>query len=388
MRLALAEALLIFGLSLGAGGGLAARPSAAKLGFDCAKAGNAVERKICAEPILVQLEIRLTRLYREATETQPPQLARLRRDQLTWLHDRDQSCAVGPDMAPCIDGYYRNRLDALRAELHERDLSIGHAAASGRYGDFVGLWRVVGVTGAPDAGEVVDFSEDDPQYVGLELSANGGFLRWRNGSRDTGTQVACEGPSFAPRSVKTPLRAGWKAVILHCRDGDWDKDEGAFTLKNADLAELEWEDGALLTLARVRPGDLAPPTPHTAPPIPNDSSYTSQLSVADKAFFTAFQIAVRQGDRAWLATHSFPDLSVLRAKGASHTYSPDEILEAYDWIITPDIRGIILAQKPDDLFKRDMGVMVGNGQVWFDKTLKGETWVYGIRSIIQNAPKP
>lgn len=38
----------------------------------------------------------------------------------------------------------------------------------------------------------------------------------------------------------------------------------------------------------------------------------------------------------------------------------------YDWIFTARVRRAVLAQRFAELFGRDQGVMIGNGELWFD----------------------
>ena len=80
--------------------------------MDCTKAANDVENTICANKPLYELDAQMGTLYRQlmttATATQPE----LKRTQRAWLKTRN-TCAV--DVA-CLDGSYRQRLQALQAQ--------------------------------------------------------------------------------------------------------------------------------------------------------------------------------------------------------------------------------------------------------------------------------
>jgi len=42
------------------------------------------------------------------------------------------------------------------------------------------------------------------------------------------------------------------------------------------------------------------------------------------------------------------------------------VRDDYDRIFTPNVTRAILGQRFDQLFGRDQGLMIGDGQVWFD----------------------
>jgi uncharacterized protein len=366
--------------------------SAAAPSFDCARA-NGVERTVCAEPRLAALDVRLAARYAAALKDAPADADWTRTAQRAWLHARDSACGKLREPAPCLDGYYRNRIDTLAQEKRLRDETAGHAPASVRYADFVGRWRVVGVTAAEDAGRITNFGTDDPSLMGLVLEARPDDVRWLNGTDENMTTEVCRGPSFRSRTVKSYLPSGWKAVTLTCRDGNWWK-EGppAMTLEAADLAELETGDQALLHLRRMAPGAQVP-SPYRRPDFklppgasPEQAAADERRTAAeDKAFLLRLQAAFRRNDREWLAAQG--DVTVNRSDGASHTYRPDEIREVYDWIVTPDVRRAVLAQDPEQLFRNWQGAMVGDGQVWFDEVWDGKRLTYEIIAINQMHPE-
>ena len=83
-------------------------------------------------------------------------------------------------------------------------------------------------------------------------------------------------------------------------------------------------------------------------------------------FLKRLQGAVRTNDRgAVIKLIRFP-LRV-NTKSKSQVYRDSASVRAdYDKIFTPQVRQAILSQKSDRLFGRDQGLMIGNGQVWFD----------------------
>ena len=87
-------------------------------------------------------------------------------------------------------------------------------------------------------------------------------------------------------------------------------------------------------------------------------------------FLSRLQSAVRSGNlRAVSALIAFP-LRVNTSEGP-RTYRDRKSVEGdFGRIFTPRVRQAILNQRPDRLFVRDQGAMIGDGEVWFDQTCR------------------
>ncbi|HCS44724.1 MAG TPA: hypothetical protein DIW52_18165 [Pseudomonas sp.] len=83
--------------------------------FDCAKASAAIEKLICRDPQLAQMEIELTRLYRLALtdERSVPRPDKIMIDQQFWIESRNQ-CASTPAPKACTIRSYAERAHQLR----------------------------------------------------------------------------------------------------------------------------------------------------------------------------------------------------------------------------------------------------------------------------------
>jgi hypothetical protein len=97
-------------------------PRTAQPGFDCAKASSPVDREICTpgNDELAKDDSQMTKLYLRRL-AQSPDPARIRAEQLAFLHDREQCGAREPgrkssDMAldHCISVLTHYRIDALK----------------------------------------------------------------------------------------------------------------------------------------------------------------------------------------------------------------------------------------------------------------------------------
>ena len=88
-----------------------------------------------------------------------------------------------------------------------------------------------------------------------------------------------------------------------------------------------------------------------------------------QTFLVDLQSAVRTGNRPALVKLIDLPLRVNGPNGHSKTYrSASTIQRDYLRIFTPRVRSAILQQRFEELFGRDQGVMIGNGEVWFDHT--------------------
>lgn len=83
--------------------------------FDCARASAAVEKLICRDPQLKQMDIELTRLYRLALtdDHSVPLPDKVEIDQRFWVDARNQ-CAAGADPKACTIRSYAERAHQLR----------------------------------------------------------------------------------------------------------------------------------------------------------------------------------------------------------------------------------------------------------------------------------
>ena len=83
--------------------------------FDCAEARASVEKLICRDPQLAQMDIELTRLYRLALsdEHSVPRPDKVMIDQQFWIEDRNQ-CASEPAPKACTIRSYAERAHQLR----------------------------------------------------------------------------------------------------------------------------------------------------------------------------------------------------------------------------------------------------------------------------------
>lgn len=102
-----------------------------------------------------------------------------------------------------------------------------------------------------------------------------------------------------------------------------------------------------------------------------DNPYAA-AGISDPAHVTQFlarlKPAVAAGDRATVAAMVSYPLTVHAPGGTSRTYrSAAALLADYARVFTPEVKAAVAAARPDDLFARDQGVMIGQGEVWMSE---------------------
>lgn len=80
-------------------------------GMDCTKAASAVEKAICADKPLYELDVQMGATYRKLMKAAPAQ-AEVKKAQRQWLRERDQ---CGEEVS-CLSQRYQDRLQVLHAQ--------------------------------------------------------------------------------------------------------------------------------------------------------------------------------------------------------------------------------------------------------------------------------
>lgn len=90
-------------------------PPAGGPAFDCAYAGNGVERTICSDTSLAAQDLALSKLYNEIRLGSGTQYARQQLQQLQrqWLQQRDRACASAANGPACLRTHYDSQTTVL-----------------------------------------------------------------------------------------------------------------------------------------------------------------------------------------------------------------------------------------------------------------------------------
>ena len=104
----------------------------------------------------------------------------------------------------------------------------------------------------------------------------------------------------------------------------------------------------------------------------------------------AFQQAVATGSKEDVAAFVRYPIMVAINGHKTAIRSAEAFLKNYDAIMTPAIIGVIKAQKYEDLFVNDQGVMFGRGEAWVDGICLDRKCKQSVVKVItlQDAPAP
>ncbi|MBD8873479.1 lysozyme inhibitor LprI family protein [Rhodanobacter sp. DHB23] len=95
-------------------------PLALAAGFDCARASNTAERKICADPRLSASDSQMDQAFEQARAKAGPQADALVRDQRNWLRERNERMAQGKSDKAVYEigeAIYQDRIEYLQHVL-------------------------------------------------------------------------------------------------------------------------------------------------------------------------------------------------------------------------------------------------------------------------------
>jgi hypothetical protein len=101
------------------------------------------------------------------------------------------------------------------------------------------------------------------------------------------------------------------------------------------------------------------------------ADFSPSLEPKARAFLSALVASVKAGDKAKIAAMVRYPLAVKTDKGQWAVRSSFEFVNTYDQLLTPVIKRAIEKQVPECLFANWQGVMIGDGEVWFEEQQDG-----------------
>jgi hypothetical protein len=101
------------------------------------------------------------------------------------------------------------------------------------------------------------------------------------------------------------------------------------------------------------------------------ASASPQMAAYGK-FLTALQSAVESGNKHAVSGLVAYPLRVKTSAGPRMYCDRKSVERDFEQIFTPKVRKAILAQQAEQLFVRDQGAMIGDGEVWFDQTCSND----------------
>ena len=131
-----------------------------------------------------------------------------------------------------------------------------------------------------------------------------------------------------------------------------------------------------------------------APCHAQDASHCGHSTVEDawgatvaseaKSFLIKLQSIVKTNNKKQFASLVHYPIRVLDGDHSTEIYSPSDFVEKYSSIVTSDVRHAISVQPANCLFANGQGMMIGRGQLWFQKESSGDMKII---TINLRAPK-
>jgi hypothetical protein len=111
-----------------------------------------------------------------------------------------------------------------------------------------------------------------------------------------------------------------------------------------------------------------------------------QYAADAKSFLSNLQDVVRHGNATAFAGLVHYPVLVIGAQGKKKISRPAELVKSYASIVTPAVEKAILSQSSGCLFANYQGVMIGDGQIWFQQEPKGPMRIITINNAAPKSP--
>lgn len=183
-------------------------------GMDCTKAVSVVEKTICAQKPLFELDAQMGSVYRKLMSAAPQMQAELKKTQHRWLSERNE-CA---DKIDCLSQHYRDRLQVLHAQWIE---AVAYRPDDIDRQVMEDLQRRVG-----------EMSKENPEFA-LERALDSLTLG-EVGSSFSADLDEDEQPLFPTSIPKDVTQDEWKALLASGIKGAAESGHTSYTLMDLD----------------------------------------------------------------------------------------------------------------------------------------------------------
>jgi hypothetical protein len=99
--------------------------------------------------------------------------------------------------------------------------------------------------------------------------------------------------------------------------------------------------------------------------------FSPSLAPKARAFLADLQTSVKAGDKQMVATMARYPLSVHLNGRTRVVLSRSQLVKDYDHLFTTSMKKAIVSQTSECLFANWQGVMIGDGEVWFEEQRNG-----------------
>lgn len=102
-----------------------------------------------------------------------------------------------------------------------------------------------------------------------------------------------------------------------------------------------------------------------------DDAWGPEFASQARFFLAELQRTVRRNDKLKFSSLVQYPVRVFEGNHPSEIATPAALLRRYRSIMTPEMKRVILTQSSECLFANGQGVMIGDGQIWFQKQFGG-----------------
>jgi hypothetical protein len=103
-----------------------------------------------------------------------------------------------------------------------------------------------------------------------------------------------------------------------------------------------------------------------------DDNWGPEYASQAKVFLAALQRVVKSDDKKQLSLLVRYPVHIYDGNHKSMVRTPAEFIRQYPSIMSPDLKRAIIAQSPECLFATGQGVMIGDGNLWFQQQQSGQ----------------
>lgn len=103
-----------------------------------------------------------------------------------------------------------------------------------------------------------------------------------------------------------------------------------------------------------------------------EDAWGPKVASEARSFLGRLQRIVKSGDKKQFASLIHYPIRILDGNRSIEITSPSDFVEKYSSILTPNVKHAILTQSAACLFGNGQGIMIGRGQLWFQRESSGD----------------
>jgi hypothetical protein len=119
-----------------------------------------------------------------------------------------------------------------------------------------------------------------------------------------------------------------------------------------------------------------------------DDNWGPEFASQAKLFLARLKRIAESDDKTELSLLVQYPIHVYKGNHTSKVENPAELIRQYPPIMSPSMKRIILSQSPECLFATGQGVMIGDGNIWFQREKDGQMKIITITLDFPGGGRP